>query len=347
MIQISENRFKLAIKSLQSESAYDNFINKVQQKLNDYRSNKVVIYSNDEKKILTSSEKADINRIKEYKIKNSTFCYQYLEIIKDIKNLVCLNPFKLNGLINKINAISISCKEIVKKQFLNDIEELLDYKNFRKKVIPLFYNLLGIKVCVYCNAQHTIFLRGAGLGRYQADHNVAKSTYPFLAITLSNLYPTCNNCNHLKSKSPLDFKLYYKIKSKQINYIAYLEEKDIVAFVSGNFDESKLSIKFRDVPDDFKNTIRPLEIYENHTDYAADLIKKKIIYNKTYKDSLTKDFQELFPSNTKGAHNKQLFDRLIYGSSLEEDDIHKRVFSKLNIDIMNQLDQLSPDKLKY
>lgn len=346
MIQISEGRFKIAIKILQAEDTCKDFIKEIQLKLDEYRANKIVMYSKDEKNVLTRTAKKDVQKTKEYKIKKNSFCYQYLELIKDIKTLVHLNPFKLNGLINKINAINISCKEIVKKQFLNDIEELLNYKKFRKEVIPLFYKSLGIKVCVYCNTQHTIFLNKSQLGRYQADHNIAKSKYPFLAITLSNLYPTCNNCNHLKNKSPLDFKLYYKIKSRQIDFSAYLEESDIVAFISENFDESKLSIKFKDVPHDFKNTIRPEEIYENHKDYAGDLIKKKIIYNQTYKDELTKNFRELFPSTSRGVHNKQLFDRLIYGSSLEENDIHKRVFSKLNIDIMKQLEKLSPEKLK-
>lgn len=57
---------------------------------------------------------------------------------------------------------------------------------------------LGLRTCPYCNANYT---RASAKGRFRADleHFFPKSKYPYLSVTLYNLFPSCHTCNKLKS----------------------------------------------------------------------------------------------------------------------------------------------------
>lgn len=56
---------------------------------------------------------------------------------------------------------------------------------------------LGLRTCPYCNANYTIV---SAKGRFRADleHFFPKSKYPYLSVTLYNLFPSCPTCNKLK-----------------------------------------------------------------------------------------------------------------------------------------------------
>lgn len=338
MIQISEVRFNEALAELMRQKELPKFIDNVQKNIDAYINLGIVSYKVKDKK------GKFIDKV--YNLKGTSLL-SYLENIQKIKELVCKKPSELVSFQKDIDLIKIICDKEIMEQFNVDLKKILNYTELRKVILPAFYNLLGIKVCIYCNAQHTIFLKNSEIGRYQADHNLSSSKFTHFAITLANLYPTCNNCNHLKNAKDFDFRMYFNNPSEKVDYKIFIEEEHIIKFVKSSFNEAELHIQFKGVSKDFNSTIRPEEIYANHVDYAGDLIKKKIMYTQVYKDGLTTKFAKLFPSVDKKTHDKQLFDRLLYGSSLVEKDIHKRVFSKLTIDIMEQLEKLSPDKLKY
>ena len=57
---------------------------------------------------------------------------------------------------------------------------------------------IGLRTCPYCNVNYT---RVSARGRFRADleHFFPKSKYPYLSVTLYNLFPSCHTCNKLKS----------------------------------------------------------------------------------------------------------------------------------------------------
>lgn len=226
--------------------------------------------------------------------------------------------------------------EDVLKGFKARILELLQYTEFRSgegKLLFKFYRSLDIKACVYCNSQHVILLNASEVARLQADHNLPKVQYPHLSISLANLYPSCNNCNHLKKEEDVNYFLYYIDKpSMEISFS--LDDVMIAEFYLKNIKDSGVKIEFDQGSTSLEEVLHISEIYENHTDYAVDLLRKHKIYKKSYITSLINSFDVLIGTN------EEAINRMIFGSTLKSKDINQRVFSKLTNDLKKQLDEL-------
>ena len=228
--------------------------------------------------------------------------------------------------------------EDVLKGFKSRILELLQYETFRSgkgKLLFQFYRSLNVKACVYCNSQHVVLLKTSEIARLQADHNLPKAQYPQLSVSLANLYPSCNNCNHLKKEEDINYFLYHKDKDQPNREISFnLDDAMIAEFYLTNIKDSDVKIEFDQGPTALEDVLKISEIYENHTDYAVDLLRKHKIYKKSYITSLIKSFEVLIGSN------EETINRMIFGSTLNDEDINQRVFSKLTNDLKKQLDEL-------
>lgn len=91
--------------------------------------------------------------------------------------------------------------------FMEESKRVFDYKYFcgKKKTIWCAYQLCGeakTKICVYCNQNYAFTLTSEdGDFRPTLDHFFPKSVFPFLALSLYNLVPSCYTCNsNLKGK---------------------------------------------------------------------------------------------------------------------------------------------------
>lgn len=169
---------------------------------------------------------------------------EYIQFIIDTyTDINKLQPWNYPVFISKMETIlkKEQLKAIVKisKQkpytFADLIIKAMDYKGIREKVYPDYVRneAIGIKTCVYCNAQYAItaeteapissaFLKKRGKSKrasiqsrsavlranYELDHNLPKSIYPYLCTNFYNLIPCCSSCNKHKSDRYLDFSLY-------------------------------------------------------------------------------------------------------------------------------------------
>lgn len=68
----------------------------------------------------------------------------------------------------------------------------------REKIPILMIQALGIRTCPYCNRTYIGSSKGKILN-VQLDHFYSKSRYPFFAVSLYNLVPSCPFCNLNKS----------------------------------------------------------------------------------------------------------------------------------------------------
>jgi len=77
-----------------------------------------------------------------------------------------------------------------------------------------FIESLGVRYCPYCNAETVYsikFEKGSPIkiARSALDHYFSKSKYPFLAISLCNLVPSCTRCNtNIKRDRELDYTIH-------------------------------------------------------------------------------------------------------------------------------------------
>ncbi len=331
MEQISNDVLVDAIDHMKKNPDFKKFIRLCEKRLTNFENKKTFNY--------------DTRNVSGKKVKKSFDFGANPEILKyvstlngNVEELMCCDSQGLLKWKKKFEAINLDKLDPdVKKGFESKILTLLQYKTLRSgddKLLFHFYKQLGVKACVYCNSQHVILLITSELARLQADHNLPKASYPYFSISLANLYPSCNNCNHLKKEYDIQYQLYYIDRPKrEIGF--ELPPAQIAKFYSQKLTEDDITIKFNQGATKLDDILNITQIYENHKDYVVDLLRKHKIYKKSYVSTLASSFNGLFGGK------EDLVNRMIFGSTLKNEDINQRVFSKLTNDIKKQLNELS------
>ncbi|QOW10112.1 hypothetical protein Q73A0000_06940 [Kaistella flava (ex Peng et al. 2021)] len=223
-----------------------------------------------------------------------------------------------------------------RKQLYDLILDAMRYDAVRDKEFLPYAKKIGIKSCIYCNAQFSITTEstnGTLSGKYELDHFYPKSKYPFLSTSFFNLILCCSHCNKTKYDNTALFNLYvidYNLiepfsfsldKRSMLRYLLTQNEEELVII----FDSIDLDLKTN-----HENLFHISKLYNQHKDIVEEIIWKSKIYNKSYKDSLSDSFTSLFPNTSN-------FNRFILGNYDSPNDTHKRPMSKLIQDIAKQL----------
>jgi hypothetical protein len=271
---------------------------------------------------------------------------QFLEnVVKEFEkqNFLAYTPDEIDKVVNKLGDVPkgslMKNGKSSKMQLTHYIQKALGYNTLRATFYPMYFYAIGIKSCVYCNSQLTICLQGKGSdiqARFEVDHYYSKSKYPYLSVSLFNLYPCCASCNKRKSDKKIEFKLYSSDegKVKQSDYKFSLSPKSKCSFlltksldfIEIDFEEPAINPSYQSLQESFKVK----EIHETQRDIIGELIIKSQIYNDSFKEALYKNFSKLSLSDKD-------FERVIVGNYTEEKHIHKRPFSKMMMDIAKQL----------
>lgn len=249
---------------------------------------------------------------------------------KDSLGTVPLVPKMVNGI-----------PKLVKSDIKNKIIIKLGYKGLRNSFYPKYFKEIGVKACVYCNSQLTISAIKNSKKEYSAkfdvDHYYSKDDYPFLSISLFNLYPACASCNRLKSTNPIEFDLYSDdiSKVKKSSYKFKLDSNAKAKYLTTK-DSNEIEFSFIEPPyapgvRNFNEVFHIQGIYQTQVDLIEELIIKSQIYNSSYLKTLQDNFSKL------NLH-PELFKRTLVGNYTEDKDIHKRPMSKLVMDIARELE---------
>ncbi|WP_411810912.1 HNH endonuclease [Chryseobacterium scophthalmum] len=250
----------------------------------------------------------------------------FLEKYKE--ELISAKPYRLLEIHQEFEKKRISTYQLklIKSFFIQT-----GYKNFPNKE---FLNLLGIDTCVYCNRNYTLDFDKLNNARAELDHWFPKETYFILALSFYNLIPSCHSCNHIKHNNAPDGGWDNALQN--INH-PYLEDTTSTfsfsyfyssinqpkTIIKSNNEKSKKSIEFNKVD----------KIYETQSDRELkDLLELRYKYSQNYLDILlNKTFIKEFSMSKKEAH------RLVFGIEQDEQDYHKRPFSKFKKDIIDEL----------
>lgn len=292
----------------------------------------------------------------------------YLKILAEIElnidNILKAEPFDLNVMAKKWNdekeakksyhtSKSVFCVPVTKRTPKRTIAENLayvfDYDKLESKIRGRLGAMLNIKACPYCNQQYTLNIEtfdGAQIkeiSKYQFDHFFAQSEFPFLALSIYNLVPSCAVCNHSKTAKSLsiDFHPYYgdldsKAHFELENPIPLLE-----AVKRGSLRSQRpdiINVKLVPDPDinreDFDKFESQLAIsarYQRHVDVIEEIAARS--YLKNYY-SHAGNFSYISKLNMR------LLQRIQHGNYPDRESINKRPLSKLQIDITDQFDKL-------
>jgi len=211
---------------------------------------------------------------------------------------------------NKNSKIYKLLKEIFIKTY-ND--------NLNKK---WFYELLGIKTCIYCNRNYIFNLDDNGHVKGHIDHFYPKAKYPYLALSFYNLIPSCETCNKIKG----EYDTYEE------NVLNPYEREENMIFNFEPIEVSKFEVKINDKL--LKEKLLLENIYnKGHSDIIEELYVKFCQENtKEHFKSLRKSLKDLSFSDD------EIYRFLTCGYKKSE-DFHKRSFSKMINDFVREYDK--------
>ncbi|BDS15490.1 hypothetical protein [Aureispira anguillae] len=259
-------------------------------------------------------------------------------------------------LTSKLESLQTHIEEL-EKRFLvaniskNTVLKVFGYDNFRQsKKCQQLAQWLDIKVCPYCNENYTHVIRTEKHNAkeiiklyFDFDHFLDKATYPYFSLSLFNLIPSCKICNSsckgTKNFTPNSHINPYKegfgneckftIKVKDVNFI--IGNKESIALNLNVKEEIKNTAKGKRIQQNIDD-LKLKERYQNHKDYALELIHKNIVYNEDYINSLYQQYEgTLFK-------NREDILRFIASNYIEEQDLGKRPLAKLTRDVVEGLD---------
>lgn len=226
-----------------------------------------------------------------------------------------------------------------RQQLFQHIVEALQYTAVHQEVFPEYVKKLGIRSCVYCNAQYAVSAKKGKTDKssfyhtnYTLDHWKPKSKYPYLAVAFYNLYPCCSPCNQAKSWHERDWMMYCQDASDENPFQFSLNDVSLTNYLT-TWDAEKLKIEFEPkekgkYPEYDKN-FHISKLYSNFRSEVEDVIWRSRIYSpKMIEAMLDSGVYKLKPDEVN---------RFIIGNYDREEDVLKRPLSKLIQDVARQL----------
>ncbi|MBC2582898.1 hypothetical protein [Clostridium sp. DJ247] len=307
-------------------------------------------------------------------IKSQKRIIQETEIIESI----CLQEIMTNSYKSK------NYEEFIKALKLINDNYKIRVKRLYESIFNVFswgaYSLLkeiSIDTCPYCNRQYISILESnnsnlIGKTRPELDHFLCKKEFPFYAVSLFNLIPSCHVCNS-NIKKDIKFVrtvgkgrnlLKFKSRNRSEDYIKVLcpyeegfgekyvfsiypqdDDKEYNIFF-GKIDEDDFVLKLKyNGKKDSNNTIEEKEfitkargnnivfrLEELYNDNHKDVVKELIVKSTIYNDSY---INELLLNYSDIFNSKKQVMELLLSSYL--DNSEKRPLSKLIKDISQQL----------
>lgn len=251
-----------------------------------------------------------------------------------LRELICLEPSELELYVSNwnlnyptfIDVNSNDCK-ILSNIFVNSIyEKLAIFNKFN------FINDIALNTCPYCNRNYIYTVNKRKVVKPEIDHFYPESKYPILAVTYSNLIPSCQSCNGLGAKGKSDpyltgLKSPYLLRNNDFKFTLKIISFSKIHPLSGKTD---VKILFKNKVQSNCDIFNLEDLYSLHHDHAVELlIKQRLKYSKKYRDYLN--------SYNGVTFNKSEIDRMILGNYSLEKEQNKRPLSKLYQDIGKEL----------
>lgn len=214
----------------------------------------------------------------------------------------------------------------------------LRYGDVRQHIYPGFVRRLGVKSCVYCNANYAV-TDMYGRAYYTADHWKPKSRYPYLAISFFNLVPCCFSCNRNKGEDDGEYMCLYEEDADADRDVLHLDVSDAgIALYVLDHDAAHLDIMLTEHSDAYKamrqhmdDRLHITRLYKEHQDVAEETLWRKMIYDNSNIEALRDTFRDTGFELTDAEVM-----RYLYGSYPDKDEMHKRPLTRLIQDLMDK-----------
>lgn len=234
------------------------------------------------------------------------------------------------------------------------MQRVFSYDRFSSSSkIYAFMRLLNVPVCPYCNRSFTTTLvkgkRSRIKTRPELDHYLPKNRYPYFALSIMNLVPSCGTCNRLKSNR--DERILYPYAEGMGESFRFetKPKKDMSYLIGARVDfDLRLSRhgtpgpSFQQRAENSQKILGLTELYqEAHRDFVSDLFFQRYVFTDELLDELLEEFGK---EGCRLFESKDDIKRLLYLRSIGVEDWGERPLSKLAHDIDLEISELEAAK---
>lgn len=267
---------------------------------------------------------------------------------EEVKELLLADRAKMKELIDKFGSYNYDIN--LEKALSDDLlRNIFKYENFSKrKVVREILRKMGITVCPYCNRTYITTLINSKV-RPQLDHYYPKSKYPYLALSLYNLIPSCSICN--MAKSDMDTKdnailyPYEEEFGEKIIFATDIKSEDkFVKCMKGESDKFEVSIQnpehiLEKQVENQNNTLHLTELYNEHKDYIVDIFKNFHVNTEKRVEELLFQFPNIFST-------KEEVRSLMFMNDIRKEGWGRRPLAKLTHDIYMEIGKWKNAKIE-
>ena len=197
--------------------------------------------------------------------------------VENVKALLLADRGQMESLIQQFAPVN--------PDYTNDLlNRVFQYRNFANRmVVHEILREIEILVYPYCNRLYITVLKN-GKVRAQLDHFFPKKQYPYLALCLYNLIPSCSVCN--QAKSELDTRLtpllypYEEEFGEEVTFTLDLgDQEDFVRKMQG---VSPIRVRINNPApasdlgqkvDRQNRRLHLTDLYNEHREYIADILR--------------------------------------------------------------------------
>lgn len=292
-----------------------------------------------------------------------------MEYLRDnYEKILIGNPDVLADAINTINKLTSG--HPFSKTTNRKLQAVFDYDIFSNRSPGvkgtnwggyLLVKNLGVGTCPYCNRQYITTIRNRvrrkkgtrkslweGQTRGTLDHFYDKKRYPYLAISLYNLIPSCKVCNSdFKGRQEMtmtDFIHPYKEEfGSEVRFTIVPnggtagQPYDVTFLLGNNTEEFHIDFRYLSPDPDFTRRAKQnielfkiKELYNFHKEEVRELLQKSQHYTSDYIDTMLSQSGTLFNSREEVV-------RFVIGNFAHGANHDRRTLSKFTSDIADEL----------
>lgn len=198
-------------------------------------------------------------------------------------------------------------------------------------------SLMKIHTCPYCNRQYITNYIQKDEKRTTADldHFYVQEKHPFLALSLYNFIPSCQICNSRFKGSNFDAAAHiYPYREEFGSEAVFKVNAENMNYVWGK-DKPEIKIESNEKGERYEKIINSIEtfkldkVYQVHSDYVSELIKKSIMYDENAVKDIFKQYPGMFNSE------EEVWE-CIMGNYMVIEKLGDRPLAKLTKDICEQ-----------
>lgn len=273
-----------------------------------------------------------INELREVVPKGEEYFSVSATSEENFKKLILLPPEAMKKMVQRANGVDCTKKNIKKLKLVYIHQDIMGkkLKGEEENINRFLINELGLTVCPYCNRNY-INNRGDKFSA-QMDHFYSKDEYPWLAVSLYNLIPSCGACNRIKWTA--NFNIHPFIKSD-------VEENEVAfSYQLTTSDEVKVTISTTDKGKGDIDAIKLEEAYSVHSIDVKNMLSREVRYSNKYREELRKLLQIDGDIDTQLSLTDDEIDRMIYGDVIFDEDMTNVSLGKFRKDIYQEIKKL-------